>query len=93
MAQATDSPYKSPRRKLVRFFEKSRDQWKAKCLTAKAQLKGLQHRMRYLEQSKAQWKERARTLEMEGARLRAQLQRHATEAVEKPEKKTPASSR
>jgi len=33
--------YKSPVRKLARFFEKSRDQWKAKCLEAKATAKGL----------------------------------------------------
>ena len=27
---AKEKPYKSPARKLVRFFEKSRDQWKSK---------------------------------------------------------------
>lgn len=45
--------YKSPRRKLVRFFEKSRDQWKTKHHQAKADVKRLTNRIRYLEQSKA----------------------------------------
>jgi len=67
--------YKSPRRKLVRFFEKSRDQWKAKCLEAKTTAKGLKHRIRYLEQSKAEWKIKAKELEQELARLKAQQNR------------------
>ena len=67
--------YKSPIRKLVRFFEKSRDQWKAKCLEAKATAKGLQHRIRYLEQSKVEWKTKAKELEKELARMKAQQNR------------------
>ena len=55
--------YKSPVRKLVRFFERSRDQWKAKCLEAKATAKGLKHRIGYLEQSKMEWKTKAKELE------------------------------
>jgi septal ring factor EnvC (AmiA/AmiB activator) len=70
-AQA-EKTYKSPRRKLVRFFEKSRDQWKAKCLEAKATAKALKHRIRYLEKSKAEWKTKAKELEQELARMRAQ---------------------
>ncbi len=64
--------YKSPVRKLVRFFEKSRDQWKAKCLEAKATAKGLKHRIGYLEQSKMEWKTKAKELEKELARLKSQ---------------------
>lgn len=45
--------YKSPRRKLVRFFEKSRDQWKTKHHQAKADVKRLTNRVRFLERSKA----------------------------------------
>ena len=67
--------YKSPIRKLVRFFEKSRDQWKAKCLEAKATAKGLKHRIRYLEQSKMEWKTKAKELEKELARMKAQQNR------------------
>jgi len=45
--------YKSPRRKLVRFFEKSRDQWKTKHHQVKVDVKRLTNRVRFLEQSKA----------------------------------------
>jgi hypothetical protein len=31
-----ETNYKSPRHKLTKFFEKSRDQWKEKCLKAKS---------------------------------------------------------
>lgn len=67
--------YKSPIRKLVRFFEKSRDQWKAKCLEAKATAKGLKHRIGYLEQSKMEWKTKAKELEKELVRMKAQRNR------------------
>jgi tRNA nucleotidyltransferase/poly(A) polymerase len=75
MNERAEKTYKSPRRKLVRFFEKSRDQWKAKCLQAKATVKGLKHRIRYLEQSKAHWKTKAKELEQELAQIRAQQER------------------
>lgn len=45
--------YKSPQRKLVRFFEKSRNQWKSKHRDAKTVIKRLQNRVRFLEKSKA----------------------------------------
>ena len=67
--------YNSPIKKLVRLFEKSRDQWKAKCLEAKATAKGLQHRIGYLEQSKMEWKTKAKELEKELARMKAQQNR------------------
>lgn len=71
MASKSDLPYSSPPRKLIRFFEKSRDQWKAKCQKAKAKVKGLQHRIRYLERSKAEWKARAQRLETQLAHVEA----------------------
>ena len=39
MNESETKQYKSPRRKLVKFFEKSRDQWKAKSIAAKALVK------------------------------------------------------
>jgi predicted nucleic acid-binding Zn-ribbon protein len=66
--------YKSPRRKLVQFFEKSRDSWKAKCREAKSTVKGLKNRIRFLQQSKDQWKDRARNLERELEQLNAEKQ-------------------
>jgi len=50
--------YKSPLRKLVKFFEQSRDNWKNKCLEAKALLKKLKNKIDYLEKSRAQWKKK-----------------------------------
>ena len=95
MAQAPpfETGYKSPRRKLVRFFEKSRDQWKAKCQTAKATVKRLQNLVRFLEKSKAEWKHKARALEAEVVQLRAQLAQRPREVAAPEEKKTPSPSR
>lgn len=92
MAQALESPYKSPQRKLVRFFEKSRDQWKAKCQRAKATVKRQQNRVRFLEQSKAEWKARAQGLEAEVAQLHAQLRRRTDAPPVPAEKKTSSRS-
>ena len=74
MALENDLPYSSPPRKLLRFFLKSRDQWKAKCQGAKATVKRLENRVRFLEKSKAQWKSKARALEKEKAHLKAKAQ-------------------
>ena len=74
MALENDLPYSSPPRKLLRFFLKSRDQWKAKCQGAKATVKRLENRVRFLEKSKEQWKSKAQALEKENAHLKAQAQ-------------------
>lgn len=66
-------PYKSPPRKLVSFFEKSRDQWKAKCLDAKARVKRHRNRLRFLATSKERWKHRVTVLTVELAQLKAQV--------------------
>jgi len=55
-----DKVYKSPKRKLVRFFEKSRDNWKRKYKEAKKTIRYLKDRMRSLEKSRDYWKEQAR---------------------------------
>jgi hypothetical protein len=71
--------YKSPRRKLVTFFEKSRDRWKTKCIEAKALVKKLKNRIRYLEANKEQWKRKALALEEELARMTAHKNRDLEE--------------
>jgi hypothetical protein len=40
----TTTDFKSPARKLIQFFQASRDGWKAKCLEAKYELKLLKRK-------------------------------------------------
>jgi len=54
--------YKSPLRKLVTFFEKSRDNWKQKSLEHKKENRRLNKRLRVLETAKKRWKDEAITL-------------------------------
>jgi hypothetical protein len=64
MRSATkDKEYKSSVRKLARFFEKSRDQWKAKCQEANKMIRLLKSRVRFLEKSRERWRQRAREME------------------------------
>jgi hypothetical protein len=57
---------------LVRFFEKSRDQWKAKCVEAKTALRRFKNRAKWLEHSRDQWKARAQALADRVQELEAQ---------------------
>ena len=51
-----DRTFKSPMRKLVRFFEKSRDGWKSKCQEARRKCKQLSNQVRAVEKSREHWK-------------------------------------
>jgi uncharacterized protein YdaU (DUF1376 family) len=66
--------YRSPMRKLVAFFERSRDGWKRKRQEAKVLNRRLSNRVRKLEASRARWKERSRQQQQELRRLRAELE-------------------
>ena len=55
--------FKSPRRKLITFFEKSRDKWKNKCKLAKYENKLLKNKNRYLEKQKKELIEKVKELE------------------------------
>jgi hypothetical protein len=83
MNASETKPYKSPRRKLVTFFEKSRNQWKTKCIEAKALVKKLKNRIRYLEANKEQWKSKAIELEKELAQIQALENRESEQEVKK----------
>ena len=74
-----DRQYKSPVRKLLPFFERSRDGWKRKCKEAKVTVKRLANRVQSLQKSRDQWKEQARRQREELRRLRQELekQKHA----------------
>lgn len=82
--------HKSPPKKLVRFFEKSRDQWKTKHRQSKATVKRLKNRVRFLEKSKEHWKSRVEELEAEVARRQAREQtlEQAMESLQKKETST-----
>ncbi|MBI3739833.1 MAG: hypothetical protein HY258_12365 [Chloroflexi bacterium] len=69
-----DKVYTSPLRILARFFEKSRNRWKAKCVAAKAKVKRLSQRVAFLEQSRERWKHRAKELETELAEVKTKAQ-------------------
>ena len=60
-----DKAYKSPMKKLVIFFEHSRNNWKTKCQGAKYQVKLLQNKVRYLEKRKVELNKRVKELEKE----------------------------
>ncbi len=66
--------YISPLRKLVRFFESSRDQWKAKHHEVKKQLKLAQNQIRAVEKSRAKWRKDAENAGTEAAGLRTELE-------------------
>ena len=63
MAVAEPLPYRSPIRKLLRFFERSRDQWKEKCQQAKRENNSLKIRLAAMKQSRDRWKAKSKELE------------------------------
>jgi uncharacterized coiled-coil protein SlyX len=71
MEGATEKSYTSPQRKLVKFFEHSRDRWKAKSRVAKSVLKQLGARLRRLERSNADSQHQLAALRTQVAEWRA----------------------
>ena len=53
-------PYRSPISKLLRFFCRSRDKWKAKCKEAKRENKSLKYRLAVMTENRDRWKAKAR---------------------------------
>lgn len=50
-----ESNYKSPVRKLVKFFEQSRDKWKMRALKSSIDIIRYKNRIKFLESSKAKF--------------------------------------
>jgi hypothetical protein len=65
--------YRSPVRKLLSFFVRSRDQWKTKCRDGKVIMKRLTNRVQKLKKSRNNWRERAKQQQEELGRLRQEL--------------------
>ena len=78
--------YKSPQRKLVPFFARSRDQWKAKCRGAKATLKQLKKKVQRGDARQRRSQERLRALASAVEQVQAENRRLA-EALAAGEKK------
>lgn len=87
MAPANEKTYTSPQRKLVKFFERSRDQWKAKSRTAKRVLKRLGTRVRRLERSNAAYQQQLAALQTQLAEWQAQQEQTARELEELKKKR------
>jgi hypothetical protein len=66
--------YRSPRYKLVQFFERSRDNWKRKCQDRIVRMKRLASRLEKMRSGRDRWRERAQSLEEELARVQGELQ-------------------
>jgi hypothetical protein len=65
--------FKTPTRKLMKFFEKSRNGWKAKCQAAKVDAKRWANQARAVAKSRDEWRRRAEAQECEVADLRQEL--------------------
>jgi hypothetical protein len=63
MASEYLSKFSSPVGKLVRFFESSRDRWKAKQKKLRQERKLLLNQTRAVEKSRAEWRDRASAAE------------------------------
>ena len=74
-------PYRSPISKLLRFFLRSRDKWKAKCKAAKQENKSLKYRLTVMTENRDRWKAEARSLrktpQTETAPVEAKIKKHA----------------
>jgi len=73
--------FKSPVKKLVRFFEKSRDGWKAKHHAMKKQLQKLGNQVRAVEKSRAHWREVAQQERRRVRELCRELEEQKTRMV------------
>ena len=80
--------YRSPRRVLVRFFEKSRDLWKAKYQALQERIKQFRTEVRDLRRSRDRWRTKAEALERQIQELRAQTQQPADQSPPAPSQRS-----
>lgn len=65
--------YSTPRKKLLRFFMRSRDGWKEKCQEARKQRKLMANQVRAVEKSREQWRTVAEERKRRVAELEAEV--------------------
>jgi hypothetical protein len=80
--------YRSPRRVLVRFFEQSRDLWKAKYQALQERIKEFRTEVRDLRRSRDRWRAKAEALEQQTKVLRSQLQWQAEQSPPAPRQRS-----
>ena len=66
--------FKSPSRKLIRFFERSRDNWKRKYMRVKQERKKLSNQLRAVKKSRQHWKDVASQERQRSELLERELQ-------------------
>jgi hypothetical protein len=88
MEPTNEKSYTSPQRKLVKFFEQSRDRWKAKSRTAKMGLKRLGTRLGRAERRNAAYQDQGAVLHTQGAEGQAKHEQTVRE-LEELKKKYP----
>lgn len=74
MANRFLDEFSSPVRKLLAFFKKSRDRWKAKHHELKEKAKLMANQTRAVEKSRQLWRERASAAEQRVAELERELE-------------------
>lgn len=83
MGKVPKKIFKSPMRKLVNFFEKSRNQWKSKYIEAQKVIKYYKNKIVFLEKSKESWKARAKELKAQTQELNGKIAQMKKEAQKK----------
>lgn len=74
--------YRSPVSKLVRFFRKSRDQWKEKCQERRRLCRKLSNQVRVVEASRRRWRQEAKEARREAEEARQEVQQLRKELEE-----------
>ena len=67
--------YKSPKHKLLKFFERSRDAWKAKTKKARDDIKNLEHKLRYHKHNNTALKDENKMLKAQISQLTNELKK------------------
>jgi uncharacterized coiled-coil protein SlyX len=88
MESTNEKVYTSPQRKLVKFFEHSRDRWKAKSRAAKTVLKRLGTRLGRVERRTAAYQDQLAALHTQVAEWQAKHEQTVRE-LEELKKKYP----
>jgi hypothetical protein len=68
--------WKSPLRKLVAFFQRSRNRWKAKYAAKKQQCKLMSNQVRAVEKSRAKWRQAAEQAQQQVLELQRELEQY-----------------